>query len=180
MNLPNALSFLRILAVPAFIWLVLEAHPQAALWLFAIAGITDALDGFIAKRFNMVTELGGYLDPMADKALLLAGFVTLSVMGQIPLWLVLIVVTRDLVIIGGAVVFQVVTGALRMEPLWISKVNTVMQMVLLCVVLLQGVRGGLEEVLLVLMLLTAGTTITSGWLYVVRWSRLAVLQEEKG
>lgn len=176
MNLPNALSFLRIFFVPAFIWLVLDGEMEEALWLFIIAGITDGLDGFIAKRFDMVTELGKYLDPVADKLLLLAGFIILSWVGMMPLWLTLMVVTRDLVIIAGAIIFQVVTGALRMEPLWISKVNTVVQIITLVLVLVRQVHGhDLVNGLADLFILAAGaTTLISGLAYVFEWSRRAV------
>lgn len=177
MNLPNVLSFLRILSVPVFIWLLLDGQTGWAMWLFAGAGITDALDGFIAKRYNMETELGRYLDPLADKILLVAGFVTLSLNNLLPLWLTLLVVTRELLIIGGAMVFQVVTGDLRMEPLWISKVNTVVQILLVVTVLIRTTQHILENLVTVLIVLAGVTTILSGGVYVIRWSRIAVDKE---
>ncbi|MEO5364652.1 MAG: CDP-alcohol phosphatidyltransferase family protein [Magnetococcus sp. DMHC-8] len=177
MNLPNALSFLRIFSVPLLIWLVLENHVAGALWLFAVAGLTDALDGFIAKRFQMETELGQYLDPLADKLLLLSGFITLTLFDLLPLWLTLLVVTRDVVIVGGALVYQVMTGSLQIKPLWISKLNTVVQMLLLLLVLWSANRNNLGNWLELFIWLTAGTTLLSGGSYILAWSRLAAQQE---
>ena len=95
-NLPNILSFCRLLAVPIAVWLMLDQHFTAAFWLFVAAGLTDAIDGFLAKRFGWETELGSYLDPLADKALLVSVFVVLGWTGHIPLWLTIMVVFRDL------------------------------------------------------------------------------------
>ncbi|MEO5340830.1 MAG: CDP-alcohol phosphatidyltransferase family protein [Magnetococcus sp. MYC-9] len=177
MNLPNILSLLRILSVPLLIWLILEEHPQEALWLFVCAGLTDALDGFIAKRLHMETELGRYLDPLADKFLLLSGFITLTFLERLPLWLTLLVVTRDVVIVGGALLYQMMTGSLQIKPLWISKLNTVSQMGLLVLVLGQAVFDPLQSWLAPLIGLTAITTLISGTSYLVTWSRLAGQQE---
>lgn len=177
MNLPNFLSFLRIFSVPLFIWLVMERYAVEALWLFGLAGLTDALDGFIAKRFNMETELGRYLDPLADKLLLLAGFVTLTVLGLLPFWLTLLVVTRDVVIVGGALLYQVMTGLLEIRPVWISKLNTVSQMVLLLLVLWSAARHELEQWVEPCIWLAAVTTFISGGHYVFAWSRMAARQE---
>ncbi|MBF0284214.1 MAG: CDP-alcohol phosphatidyltransferase family protein [Magnetococcales bacterium] len=170
-NPPNALSFLRIFAVPVFIWMMLERHESWALWIFIAAGVTDALDGYIAKRFNMQTVLGSYLDPIADKLLLVSGFITLTVVNGMPLWLTLLVVTRDLVIIGGAVVFHLMTSRLEMDPLWISKLNTATQIVLLTAALVRDtfqMGHGLVEGLI---WVTAATTVTSGLWYVIEWSQ---------
>ena len=177
MNWPNFLSFLRIFSVPVLIWLVVEDYTTGALWLFALAGVTDALDGFIAKRFHMETTLGRYLDPLADKLLLLSGFITLTLLDLLPLWLTLLVVTRDVVIVGGALVYQVMTGTLEIKPLLISKVNTVSQMWLLLLVLQHAVNGTLQGWLEPFIWLTAITTLLSGGSYIFEWSRLALYQE---
>ncbi|MBF0177380.1 MAG: CDP-alcohol phosphatidyltransferase family protein [Magnetococcales bacterium] len=174
MNLPNALSFLRIFAVPVFVWLVLNGHGKVAAWLFAMAGATDAVDGLIAKRFDMVTELGGYLDPLADKLLLVSAFITLTYLGQMPLMLTLTVVTRDVIILVGAVVFQLMTGTLRMQPLWISKVNTVVQILMVLLVLFSGVYGVLAWLVEPFVWLTTATTSISGLVYVLAWTRKLV------
>lgn len=177
MNLPNFLSFFRIFSVPLFIWLVMEGYAIEALWLFGLAGLTDALDGFIAKRFHMETELGRYLDPLADKLLLLSGFVTLTLLNLLPFWLTLLVVTRDVVIVGGALLYQVITGFLKIKPLWISKLNTVSQMALLLLVLWDAARAELGQWVEPFIWLTAVTTLISGGHYVFEWSRMAARQE---
>ena len=179
MNLPNILSFLRIFCSPLFIWLMFENHTSWALWLFAVAGLTDALDGFVAKQFGMETELGRYLDPLADKLLLLAGFVSLTSLEFLPLWLMLLVVTRDIIIVGGALVYQVLTGSLHIEPLWSSKLNTVVQMGLLLLVLINLTHGVLPMLLEPMVWLTATTTLISGSGYVLEWSRRAAFKEQE-
>ncbi|MBF0152574.1 MAG: CDP-alcohol phosphatidyltransferase family protein [Magnetococcales bacterium] len=171
MNLPNALSFLRIFVVPVFIWLMLNGGENVALWLFALAGVTDAVDGFIAKRFGMVTELGGYLDPLADKLLLVSGFTVLTYLGQMPLMLTLTVVTRDVIILIGAVVFQLMTGSLRMQPLWISKVNTAAQILMVMVTMVSQVHGVLIWLVPWFIWVTTATTSISGLVYVFSWTR---------
>ncbi|MBF0137235.1 MAG: CDP-alcohol phosphatidyltransferase family protein [Magnetococcus sp. DMHC-1] len=170
MNLPNALSFLRIFVVPAFIWLMINGREEVALWLFAAAGATDAVDGFIAKRFGMVTELGGYLDPLADKLLLVSGFTVLTYLGQMPLFLTLAVVTRDVIILIGAVVFQLMTGSLRMQPLWISKVNTAAQILMVMLAMVSWVYGVLAWLVEPFIWLTTATTSISGLVYVFAWT----------
>lgn len=177
MSLPNLISLLRMLSAPLFIWLMFGHYTVAAMWVFILAGVTDALDGFIAKQFKMETELGKYLDPLADKLLLLVGFVTLTALDLLPLWLALLVVTRDVMIVGGALVYQVVTGKLHMEPLWSSKVNTCVQMGLLMVVLLNETHGVWIALQEPFVWLTAVTTLVSGSRYVLEWSRRAMQQE---
>ncbi|MBF0182886.1 MAG: CDP-alcohol phosphatidyltransferase family protein [Magnetococcales bacterium] len=163
--------------MPMLIWLLMENMLSAALMLFVAAGLTDALDGYVAKRWQMETELGRHLDPLADKLLLLSGYITLTVLGLLPLWLTLLVVTRDVVIVGGAIVFRMVTGALRIEPLWISKWNTVNQMILLSWVMYTADGHFATLWLDGLIGITALTTLLSGGSYVMRWSRLATEQE---
>ncbi|MBF0347831.1 MAG: CDP-alcohol phosphatidyltransferase family protein [Magnetococcales bacterium] len=177
MNLPNFLSFLRIFLVPAFIWLVLNDHIHGALVLFVLAGITDALDGFIAEKFNQVTELGKFLDPLADKVLIASGFVTLTINGLIPLWITLIVMTRDLVIVAGAIVFQLLTGSLRMEPLSLSKVNTLMQIVFIAITMAEDLYPDLSSLKNTLLIIVSITTILSGIIYIFVWTKRAVERE---
>ncbi|MBF0145255.1 MAG: CDP-alcohol phosphatidyltransferase family protein [Magnetococcales bacterium] len=177
MNLPNFLSFVRIFSVPLFIWMVLNHQIYWGLFLFIMAGITDALDGYIANKFDKVTELGTFLDPLADKILLTSAFVTLNVTSLIPLWITLMVVTRDLVIIAGAMVFQVLTGTLKMEPLPISKVNTVMQIILISVVMgseIFPIWPGIKNIMFAIVVLT---TLSSGFIYIYIWTKKAVEKE---
>ncbi|MBF0613388.1 MAG: CDP-alcohol phosphatidyltransferase family protein [Magnetococcales bacterium] len=174
MNLPNALTLLRVFLVPAFIYEVMEDHYDMALWFFLVAAITDGLDGFIATRFNQRTEVGAYLDPLADKLLLMAGYLTLTYKGHMDYWLTMLVVGRDMLIVGGAILYQILTNALRMEPLMVSKVNTVMQIVLLVMVLFHLNHGWplstLVEITIILVVLT---TVVSGVSYALVWTTRA-------
>lgn len=165
-NLPNLITLSRIAAVPLTIWLIMEGRLMFAFWLFVAAGISDALDGFIAKRFDMETEFGKYLDPLADKALLVSIYISLGLEGYIASWLVILVVFRDVAIVGGALLLETLTHSLTMQPLMVSKVNTVMQIVLAAVVMANAGYGmDWTEALNVLMVLTAITTVVSGFAY---------------
>ncbi|MBF0414930.1 MAG: CDP-alcohol phosphatidyltransferase family protein [Magnetococcales bacterium] len=179
MNIPNFLSFVRIFSVPVFIWMVLNHHHSWALILFITAAFTDALDGFLAKKLNQITEIGKFLDPIADKVLLISSFVTLTINGLIPLWITLIVVTRDMVIIIGAVVFQVLTGTLRIEPLSISKINTLLQILFIIVVLYGDLFVQPSWIFSVILSMVTVTTILSGVSYILIWTRKAVEIELK-
>lgn len=171
MSLPNIISLLRIASVPLVVWLILEGHYLWAFWIFTAAGVSDALDGFIAKVFNMETELGKYLDPIADKMLLVAIFVTLGAEGLVPNWMVILVVFRDLMIVGGALLFETLTHALSVKPLMISKINTTMQIIYGGFVLGSAGYGlDLAMFLDVLLVLTAVMTVLSGISYIVGWS----------
>lgn len=150
---------------------------EASLWCFALAAISDGLDGWIAKRFNMQTTLGAVLDPVADKLMLVTGFITLTLMSKIPLWLTLMVVTRDVVIIGGALIFQVVNGTLQIKPLAISKWNTLMQICVILAVMIWEVYGVLDTLLPILIWGTAATTIISGLIYIWEWTQRNIVKE---
>jgi len=179
-NVPNLISLARLLMVPVVIWLVLDGDLLAAFWLFVAAGVSDAVDGFIAKRFNAGSVLGGFLDPLADKALLVSVYVTLGYKGYLENWLVIMVVFRDLLIIGGALLFHTITQSLTMTPLKISKINTAAQIVLAAVMLAAGgfeVDFGWARDALVY--LVAATTLASGAAYVVRWTRRAGMMEDE-
>lgn len=172
MYLANVITLGRLLSVPVIVWLILGGSMLPAFILFLLAGLSDAVDGFLARRFDQRSELGGYLDPLADKALLVGVYVTLGHVGRVPDWLVIIVVFRDLLIIGGAILLYMFTDALRMEPLTVSKVNTAAQIVLAAVVLaVAGLRVDGHAVVEVLVYLVGVTTILSGAAYIVQWSR---------
>lgn len=127
-NLPNLLTLARILVTPLFIILLIRGHFDYALLIFTLAGVTDGLDGFIARVFNQKTELGAFLDPLADKALLIASFLTLAVKEIIPPWLAVIVVSRDLVIMLGIAIFEIKDIRFKIKPSIISKFTTVAQL----------------------------------------------------
>src|SRR5258705_13135587 len=123
LNLPNLISLARLLMVPVTIWLIISGRYGVAFWVLVAAGISDALDGFIAKRFDRRTRLGALLDPIADKVLLVSVYVTLGVAGQIWAWLVVLVVFRDIMIVGGFLLIQAIAALPKpTHPLFISKV----------------------------------------------------------
>ncbi len=171
MNAPNTISMARLLSVPVIVWFILTERLEAAFWLFVAAAVSDAVDGILAKRFGMATKLGAYLDPIADKALLVTAFVALGYRGEIPLWLVLLVVSRDVLIVGGALVFEALTRSLTMEPLWISKVNTVTQLCVITIALFPPMFGNVPlGIVTSLYYFAALTTVLSGAAYVFIWS----------
>jgi cardiolipin synthase len=171
-SLPNILSFARLLSVPLVVWLVVDNEMTLAFWLFVAAGVTDAIDGFVARHFNARTELGAYLDPLADKALLVAIYVSLGWQGHIPPWLVILVAFRDLTIVGGALLEHTITQSFKSQPTLISKINTAMQIALAAVVLARlGLHFDDWGVVRALVLIVAATTVMSGLDYLVRWTR---------
>lgn len=171
-SLPNILSFARLLSVPVIIWLLLDRELATAFWVFVAAGVTDGLDGFLAKRFNSKTELGSYLDPLADKTLLVGVYVTLGITRDLPVWLVILVVFRDFTIVGGALLEQTITQSFKSRPMMISKVNTALQLALASLVL---ARLGLDfndyGLTAILILAVAVTTVASGLAYLVHFTR---------
>ena len=170
-TLPNIISFARLCAVPLAIWLVLHQRFPAAFLLFALAGMSDALDGWLARRQGG-TMLGSILDPLADKALMIGMYVTLAAIGQLPDWLAILVVFRDLVIVGGVVLLWMTSHPMHIRPLELSKANTALQISLVAVVLgldAAGIDGGVLR--LVMVILVAGSTLASGGAYVVRVAR---------
>lgn len=176
--LPNIITLARLLAVPVTIYLVLQEQFTPAFWLFVAAGVSDAVDGFLAKRLGVESQIGAYFDPLADKALLVGMFVTLGYLGHVATWLVIMIVFRDVLIVGGAILFQTITQSLRMDPLYISKVNTAAQITLAGIVL-AGPGLGLDLPFLskALVYIVATTTFASGAAYVIKWGWLAVMME---
>ena len=175
---PNLITLARLLAVPVTVYVILEGYFVAAFWIFVTAAASDALDGYLAKRLDAVSEVGAYLDPLADKALLVGAYVALAQVDHIATWLVFLVVFRDLLIIGGALLFHTLTQSLKMTPLFISKVNTVAQLALVGVVLAElGVGLQLTFVSVTLVYIVVVTTFVSGAAYVYKWGAMAVSME---
>ena len=169
-SLPNLISLARLFAVPLMVWLIVAGEMTAAFWVFVAAGISDAVDGFIAKRFDAITTFGSYIYPLADKALLVSCFVALGIEGQIADWLVILVVFRDVVIIGGAILAVPLERPVIMRPLFISKLNTTTQIILVALVLAEIGVGVHEAKLIVLMqYIVAATTLASGIGYAYRY-----------
>ena len=170
MNIPNSLTLARIVLVPLVVWLIIDQELTAAFLLFLLAGFSDAADGYIAKRYGWRSELGAYLDPIADKALLVSIYVTLGLAGHLPVWLVIAVVSRDILIVGAVVLSWMLSRPLTMHPLLISKVNTFAQIVLAGLVLAElGLGLGLEPVVKVLIWVTGALTILSAAAYFWAW-----------
>src|SRR6516162_9259622 len=136
LTLPNVITFGRLCAVPLAVWLVMERWFEAAFFLFLAAGLSDAVDGWLARRNGGGNSVGALLDPVADKALLVSMYVTLAAVAVLPDWLAILVVFRDAVIVGGVVVIALLGQPLVIRPLMISKVNTVLQIVLVALALL--------------------------------------------
>ena len=172
LNLPNLITLARLLSVPLAIWLIFDGRYGAAFWVFIGAGVSDALDGYIAKRFDRRTRLGALLDPTADKALLAGVYVSLWLVGQLPGWLVGLVVLRDFLIVVGFVLIQTTAAPKRFDPLSISKLNTLVQLSLIGFVLAQGLGIEAEPVKWLLIATAAVTTVLSGLSYLARWARI--------
>ena len=173
-HIPNLITGLRILLVAPFLWALLGERYSMALLLFVIAGASDALDGFLAKYFSWTSELGGLLDPIADKLLLIGAILALGWLNELPGWLVALVILRDLLIVGGAVSYHALIERFEAAPLMISKLNTLVQLILVCAVIIHYGMIPLSEGLLTgLIMLTALTTVWSGAAYVRQWSQRA-------
>jgi cardiolipin synthase (CMP-forming) len=165
-TMANLVTFLRLCAVPVAVWLVLRGQFLAAFWLFVAAGLSDALDGWLARR-NGPTRLGAMIDPVADKALLVSMFVTLAVVHVLPDWLAILVVFRDVVIVGGVLLLSVLGQPVAIRPLPISKLNTVVQIVVVAVTLLAaGLRLDWPVLDAALLATVSASTIVSLGAYV--------------
>jgi cardiolipin synthase len=171
-NLPNIISLGRLLSAPVVIYLILNDFMTAAFWLFIAAGISDGVDGYLAKTLGQSSALGAYLDPIADKVLLVGVYLTLGQDGHLPTWLVIMVVFRDLIIVGGIILLHISNSGIRMRPLLISKVNTAAQIALIALVLVElGLKIDLGGFLDVLIYVVGATTIASGASYINNWGR---------
>jgi cardiolipin synthase len=172
LSIPNIITLGRILLVPIVVWAIASGTMWIAFVLFLVAGVSDAVDGFLAKRFHMTTELGAYLDPLADKALIVSIYLALGVNGFIPRWLVIMVVSRDILIVGGIMLSWVMGSPLKIKPLLVSKLNTVAQILFACVVLGSlGFDIQVDTLKVVLMGLVAALTLLSVAAYVAEWVR---------
>ncbi len=172
MSIPNLITLGRILLVPVVVWAIIYGELWLAFVLFLAAGVSDAVDGYLAKRFNMASELGAYLDPLADKTLIVSIYVTLGIAGKIPLWLVILVVSRDIMIIGAIMLSWLLGSPLKVKPLLVSKLNTVAQIVFACVVLASlGFDLRADNLIFALILVVAALTLLSVAAYVREFIR---------
>lgn len=173
-HLPNALSLARLLAALPIAWLVVREEGKLALLCFVAAGASDGLDGWLAKRFGWVSQLGGWLDPLADKALVLAVCVALALHGDLPWWLLGLIAIRDLLIVGGAVTFHFSFAPLHARPTWLGKLTTLALLLLVLVLLWRNVGAQVPGMLVDgLVWLCAGLLLASGGDYVRRWTHKA-------
>jgi cardiolipin synthase len=172
LTIPNLITILRLVLVPAVVLAMLQARWDWAFAGFLIAGISDGVDGFIARRFNQQSRLGAYLDPMADKLLLVSVFVVMGFIGQLPLWLVVTMVSRDALIVCAVVLSTVMGHPVEMKPLFVSKANTATQIVLAAVVLGElALVVHLDPLRPALILLSGVLTVASAAAYLVAWLR---------
>ncbi|GMQ91241.1 MAG: CDP-alcohol phosphatidyltransferase family protein [Gammaproteobacteria bacterium] len=168
--LPNLITILRILIMPVFVWVLLKEDYLLAMILFWAAGLSDGLDGFIAKRFNLVTRLGTILDPLADKLLMFSGYILLAVLGHIPVWLLLSVAFRDFLLLGGFFIYTSILGPIKVKASLLSKMNTVFQLALIVSVLWQQAGASiLQPLTLALIAVVFVTTVASCLHYIWIW-----------
>jgi len=184
-HLPNLITLARIGLVPVLILLLRDRNYDLALAVFVIAGVSDALYGFLAKRFHLQTHLGAVLDPAADKLLLVCTYVMLTILGDIPFWLTLTVASRDVLIVGGYLLYTSQVGPVRMRPSWISKLNTLTQLALVCLILAERAAGvELSGPVAALVYAVLVTTVASGLHYLWSWMVLKDIepasQEDRG
>jgi len=174
-DIPNIITVLRFLMVPPTLLLLLEERYTLALLIFAIAGLSDGIDGFLAKRFHWTSRIGAIMDPLADKLLLVCSFLSLAWLGLIPLALVVAVMLRDLMIVLGAIALHYRYGRFEMQPTRVSKVNTFFQIVLvLAVVFHYGEFAHIPWIVDALVYIVWATTLISGANYVWIWGRHAL------
>jgi cardiolipin synthase (CMP-forming) len=173
MTIANAITLLRLCSIPMIVVLIHEGRFAAATWLFIAAGLTDALDGYLARKLNQKSEIGAYLDALADKSLIAASFITLHFAGLIPFWLLVLVLFRDLMIVGAVAIAWLLNNPIPIDPLRISKANTAAQIVLVGVTL--GIKGYAlmppEVTLPVLHGVVAALTSLSVAAYFAAWFR---------
>jgi cardiolipin synthase len=177
MNLPNILTLTRVLMIPFFVIFIINKHFGWALITFVIAGITDGVDGLIARITHQRTELGAYLDPIADKLLLFSAFITLAIIEVIPSWLVVIVITRDVIILVGFLVMLLTDYHPKINPSLLSKMTTVFQILTIVLVLFTGYYPVFKQISMIAIYGTAVMTVLSGAHYIYIGTR--ILNEKK-
>jgi cardiolipin synthase len=172
LSIPNLITLARILLVPVLVWAIISGEMQLAFLLFVAAGVSDAVDGFLAKRFGMASDLGAYLDPLADKALIVSIYVSLGFAGAIPLGLVILVVSRDLMIVTAVMLSWLVGRPVAIKPLRVSKLNTAAQIFFAALVLAAlAFRFDAEPFLTLAMAAVVILTLLSIGFYLAEWVR---------
>ena len=173
--LPNMITSLRLLVIFPFLYFILEGQYAVAFWIFIVASISDGLDGYLARRFQWQSHFGAFCDPLADKLLVVSTYIALTCNHHLPLWFTVLMVARDVVIILGALAWYRVFKSIDFKPTFISKANTVFQLMLIIVILFELAFGGLPFMLVEhLILMTTLTTAFSFIDYVVCWTIKAI------
>jgi cardiolipin synthase len=171
-TLPNIITLVRLLMVPMVVWAIISEAHVTAFVIFVLAGLGDAVDGFIARTFDLRSQLGAYLDPIADKALLVSIYLSLAFSQEIPLWLVLLVVSRDLLIVGAVILAWMIATPIEIRPRIVSKVNTLAQIVLAALVLADLAfamgLGTAREVMIWVVAMLTGASMAA---YFIDWVR---------
>lgn len=179
-QLPNLITLSRFALAPALVLALNDGNYMLALVIFVVAGFSDGLDGFIAKRFNYQSRLGAILDPAADKILLVSSYVMLTVLQHLPVWLVIVVAFRDLLIVGGYLVYTSMYGPVQMRPSALSKFNTFMQIALVVAVLVDQATGSLHpDAIRALVYIVLLTTVASGGHYLWTWGVMKEIEPAK-
>lgn len=173
-DIPNLICVLRIILIFPVVTLILNGNYVFALILFVIAGLSDGLDGFLAKHFHWQSRLGSILDPLADKLLLVSAYIAMTYVGLIPIWLVAAVFGRDIIIVAGGYAYHKLIGEFEMAPSFISKFNTFMQILMITGVLSQQLTEIPLHIIDWMVMATLVTIILSGMDYVIVWGRRAV------
>ncbi len=175
-HIPNFLTLLRLVVIAPLIWALVEGRFALAFWLFIAAGISDGVDGYLARRYHWQSRFGSIADPVVDKLLLMTMFILLATMDALPWWLIIVVVARDLIIVSGAFAYHYAIGQYSFKPSWVSKVNTVLQIFLIVCVLFQLSYHDLPSLLIsVLIYGVFATTSISLISYIWVWGRKAWL-----
>jgi len=172
MNLPNAITLVRVILIPFFVDLMIYGYYRPALLVFIAACLTDALDGMVARLTNSRTELGAFLDPMADKLLIVTSFITLALLEKLPVWLVIIVVSRDIILTLGSLVIYLTGHGLTIQPSIIGKATTFLQLLVVTLALVLVAYGVRSEYLWIISWAAAASTVASGVQYVVRGMKI--------
>lgn len=181
LSIPNLITLGRVILVPVVFWLMLAGEAQAAFFVFLVAGVSDAVDGYLAKRFDWATELGAYLDPLADKLLIVCVFVALGVRAELPSWLVIAVVSRDVLIVAGIMLAWVLGHPVHIKPFVVSKLNTTAQITLAATVLADNAFRVVPPLAReALIWVTAALTLASLVAYIRAWLRHMSGYEQAG
>jgi len=172
MTIPNLITIARLLIVPVVIVMIVQERWPAAFVLFVVAGVSDAVDGFIARQFNMRSEFGAYIDPLADKSLLMSIYVTLAIVGVLPAWLAIVVVSRDLMIVAAIMLSWVMNRPVQIKPVLVSKMNTAAQISFAALVLAAKTFDiDVGSFALAAMGVVAVLTVASAAVYLAGWLR---------